>query len=213
MAHVHSVGSTRLCSARGPRLCRASLGLRGPRQCGAARERTPERSPLSGRASRRGRRWRYRGGGGAREGARAPTAERPPTGQVGGGGSSPELLADRKGGKTETAAAFSNEVGAPVAGGVLRRGGEGDEAQAHVYPKRKRQGGGVLGASLTVEGFTTAEAAGQQRWCARTEARCSNSDVVGFGHGRRRGRDGRARGEGGVGSAAVSSDTTGRNGF
>jgi hypothetical protein len=71
--------------------------------------------------------------------------ERSPAGQVGGGGSSPELLADGKGGKTGTAAAFSNEVGAPVADGVLRRGGLGEEAQAQVYPEKRRQGGGCSG--------------------------------------------------------------------
>jgi hypothetical protein len=43
---------------------------------------------------------------------------------VAGGGSSPELLANGKGGKTGTAAAFSDEVGVLVAGGVLRQGGE-----------------------------------------------------------------------------------------
>jgi hypothetical protein len=43
--------------------------------------------------------------------------------------------------KSGMAAAFSDEVGAPVAGGVLRRGGEGEEAQAQVYPEKKRQGG------------------------------------------------------------------------
>jgi hypothetical protein len=111
---------------------------------------------------------------------------------VGGGDSSPELLADGKGEKTRTAAAFSNEVGAPVAGGVLHWGGEGEEAQAQVYPAKKAARG-VLGAPLIVEGFAMAEAAGQRRWRARTEARRSDSDVVGFGHGRRHGRD--ARGE------------------
>jgi hypothetical protein len=137
VAHVHSVGSARLRSARGPRLCRADLGLRGPRLRGAARERTPERSPLSGRASWRGRRRRYCGEGGARGGTQASTAKRPPAGQVGGGGNSPELLDDGKGGKTGTATTFSDEAGAPVANGVLRRGGEGEEAQAQVYPEKK----------------------------------------------------------------------------
>jgi hypothetical protein len=56
---------------------------------------------------------------------------------VGGGGSSPGLLADGKGGKIGTAAASSDEVGAPVAGGVLRWGGEEEEAQAQVYPEKK----------------------------------------------------------------------------
>jgi hypothetical protein len=66
----------------------------------AAREHPPERSLLSGRESRRGRWRRYHGGGGARLGAGASMAEGSPAGQVGGGGSSPELLADGKGGKT-----------------------------------------------------------------------------------------------------------------
>jgi hypothetical protein len=60
-----------------------------------------------------------------------------PVGQVGEGGSSPELLADGKGGKTGTAAAFSNEVGAPVAGVVLRRGGKEEGVQAQMYPEKK----------------------------------------------------------------------------
>jgi hypothetical protein len=60
-----------------------------------------------------------------------------PTGQVGEGGRSPEHLADGKGRKTETAAAFSDEVGALVAGMVLRQGGKEEGAQAQVYPERK----------------------------------------------------------------------------
>jgi hypothetical protein len=47
---------------------------------------------------------------------------------VGGGGSSPELVADGKGGKPRTAVAFSDEVGAPVAGVVLHRGGKEEES-------------------------------------------------------------------------------------
>jgi hypothetical protein len=127
-------------------------------------------------------------------------AERPPTGQVGGGGSSPELLADRKGGKNGIVAAFSDEVGAPVAGGVLCRGGKEEEAQAQLYKEKKaargprgsahrggvRDGGG---------GRTTAVARGTEAWC-------SDSDVVGFGHERRHGRTERARGEARTASAA-----------
>jgi hypothetical protein len=56
---------------------------------------------------------------------------------VGGGGSSPELLADGKGGKIGTAGVSSDEVGALVAGGVQRWGGEEEEAQAQVYPEKK----------------------------------------------------------------------------
>jgi hypothetical protein len=51
--------------------------------------------------------------------------------------------------KTGTTAAFFDEVGAPVAGGVLCRGGEGEEAHAQVKLEKRRQGGGVLGAPLT----------------------------------------------------------------
>jgi hypothetical protein len=51
-----------------------------------------------------------------------------PTGQVGEGGRSPELLADGKGRKTETAAAFSDEVGALVASMVLHQGGKEEGA-------------------------------------------------------------------------------------
>jgi hypothetical protein len=43
----------------------------------------------------------------------------------------------REGWKTGTAATFSDEVGAPVAGGILRRGGEEEEAQVQVYPEKK----------------------------------------------------------------------------
>jgi hypothetical protein len=63
--------------------------------------------------------------------------ERPLAGQVGGGGSSIELLADGKGGKTGMAAAFSDEVGSPVAGDVLHLGGKEEEAQAQGYPEKK----------------------------------------------------------------------------
>jgi hypothetical protein len=71
-------------------------------------------------------------------------------GQVNESGSSPELLVDGKDGKTGTAAAFSDEVGAPVANVVLRRGGKEEGAHAQVYPEKKAARG-VLGASLTVE--------------------------------------------------------------
>jgi hypothetical protein len=64
-------------------------------------------------------------------------AEGSPTGQAGEGGSSPKLLADGKGGKTGTAAAFSDKVGAPIAGVVLRRGGKEEGAQAQLHPEKK----------------------------------------------------------------------------
>jgi hypothetical protein len=76
----------------------------------------------------------------------------------------------------------------------------------------------VLGAPLTMEGFVMAEVTGQRWWRARTEARRSDSDVVGFRHGKRRGWDGRVRGEarrgeGGVGKAVASSDIAANQGM
>jgi hypothetical protein len=56
------------------------------------------------------------------------------------------------------AAAFSDKVGASVAGRVLRRGGKEEGAQAQLYLEKKAARGGVLGAPLTVEWVTTAEA-------------------------------------------------------
>jgi hypothetical protein len=92
-----------------------------------------------------------------RWGARASTVEGPPAEQVGEAGSSPELLADGNGRKTGTAAMFSDKVGPPVAGVVLRRGGKEEGAQAQVYPEKK-VAKGVLGAPLTVEWVVTVEA-------------------------------------------------------
>jgi hypothetical protein len=82
------------------------------------------------------------------------------------------------------------------------RSGWGGRGSSGASVPREKGGNGVLGAPLTVEGFATAEVTGQRRWHARTEARCSDSDVVGFRHGRWRGRDGRTRGEVRVASAA-----------
>jgi hypothetical protein len=60
-----------------------------------------------------------------------------PAGQVDEGGSSLELLADGKDRKTGMAAVFSDEVGALVAGVVLRQGGKEEGAQVQVYPEKK----------------------------------------------------------------------------
>jgi hypothetical protein len=72
-----------------------------------------------------------------RWGAQASTVEGSPAGQVDASGSSPELLDNGKGKKTETAAAFSDDVGAPVACVVLRWGGKEEGAQAQVYLEKK----------------------------------------------------------------------------
>jgi hypothetical protein len=85
---------------------------------------------------------------------------------------------------------------------VLCQIGEREQAQIN-NPRRKVARGGGLRAPLTVEEFATAEAAGQRRWRARTVTRCSDSNVVGFGHRRRRGRDGRTRSEARRGDGAA----------
>jgi hypothetical protein len=69
----------------------------------------------------------------------------------------PSFLPMGRGRKTGTVAAFSDEVGSPMAGGVLHQGGKEEGAQAQLYPEKKAARG-VLGASLTVEWVTTAEA-------------------------------------------------------
>jgi hypothetical protein len=94
--------------------CRAGLGLHGPRRRDAARERTPKQSPLSRCASRRG----------------AIVAEveqkmslQHPRRRGYPPGMGVEAIAHRssmstgRGRKTESAAAFSDEARAPVAGG------------------------------------------------------------------------------------------------
>jgi hypothetical protein len=55
--------------------------------------------------------------------------------------------------KTGTTAAFFDEVGAPVAGGVLCRGGEGEEAHAQVKLEKRRQGGGGCSGLRSPEGL------------------------------------------------------------
>jgi hypothetical protein len=160
---------------------------------GVAREPTPERSPLSGRASRRGRRRCYSGRGGAKDGTQAPTVERLPAGHGDGGDSSPELLVDGEGEK--------NRIG----GGVLRRGEgsggrrrcwvgvEGEGARLNIPWKKKWQEGARV--PLTVKELATAETSEQRRWRARTATAAPDTDdgAVGMSAcGARRG-DGVAR--------------------
>jgi hypothetical protein len=145
VAHAHSAGSARCTTraARGlpgwPRPVRPTMARRG-----TVRERTPERSPLSGRASQRGR-WRhYSGGGGANDGARAPTAERLPAEHGGGGDRSPELLVDGEGEKKR------------IGGGVLRPVADGGPAMGRSERisadgrREKRGGAGALTGARTV---------------------------------------------------------------
>jgi hypothetical protein len=111
VAHAHSTSSACVHRVHSPRLA-------GPASAcvardGAARERTPELSPLSGR----GRRRRYNGGGGAKDGARAPTAERLPTGHGVEAIAQRSSLSTGRGRKNGSAAAFFDEARAPVARG------------------------------------------------------------------------------------------------
>jgi hypothetical protein len=66
------------------------------------------------------------------------------------------FLPTGRGEKTGTAAAFSDEVGAPVGDVVLCQGGKEEGAQAQLYLDKKAAWG-VLGAPLTVECVTMAE--------------------------------------------------------
>jgi hypothetical protein len=128
VAHAHSAGSDRGHSARGPQLA-------GPASAYAARD------GVARRVVRRGRQRCYSGGGGAKDGARATTAERLLAGHGGGGDSSPELHVDGAGEK--------NRIG----GGVLQRGEgsggrrwscvrvEGEGARLNIPRKKKQQEG------------------------------------------------------------------------
>jgi hypothetical protein len=178
-------------------------------QRGVARERTPERSPLSGRASRRGWRRRYSGRGGAKDDTQAPMVERLPAGHGDGGDSSPELLVDGEGEK--------NRIG----GGVLRRGEgsggrrrscvgvEGEGARLNIPWKKKRQEGARV--PLTVKELATAETSEQRRWRARTATAALDTDdgVVGMSACEARRGDGAARTAGGAVGTTVGTPARG----
>jgi hypothetical protein len=75
-------------------------------------------------------------------------------GQVGEGGSSPKLLADGKGGKTGMVAAFSDEVGAPVADIMGRK----RELRRRCTRRKRRQWGApTIGWLLTASSCTDGE--------------------------------------------------------
>jgi hypothetical protein len=114
---------------------------------------------------------------------------------------SPKLLADGNGRKTGMAAAFSDMVGAPVAGVVLRQGRKKEGAQAQVYPEKKAAKG-VLGAPLTMEWVVTVEAV-EVPVIGRLLAvsSCTDGEKVMRG-GSRLQRKARQRGEGG-GTTAI----------
>jgi hypothetical protein len=105
-------------------------------------------------------------------------------------------------GPASACTAFSDEVRALAVGSGPASGWRGERTLGSTVHGEK-VARGVLGAPLTVEEFATAEAAGQRRWRARTVTRCSDSNVVGFGHRRRRGRDGRTRSEARRGDGAA----------
>jgi hypothetical protein len=95
VAHAHSAGSARLHSGAWP---------------------TSERSPLSGRASRRGWRRRYIGGGGANAALEHPRRRGYPPGMGVEAIAHRSSLSTGRERKTGSAAAFSDEARAPVAG-------------------------------------------------------------------------------------------------
>jgi hypothetical protein len=91
----------------------------------------------------------------------------------------PSLLPTGRGGKIGTATAFFDEVGAPVAGGVLRQGGKEEGAQAQLYSEKKAAQGGVLGAPLTVEWVTMVEAVeAPVVGCLLAVSSCTNGEKV-----------------------------------
>jgi hypothetical protein len=161
--------------------------------------------------ARRGRRWRYSGGGGASDGTRAPTAERLPAGHGGGGDSSPELLVDGKGKETGSAAAFSDEARAPVAGGSPASGWREREVGSTLHGRksgkrglglrspwtssrwrrRPDSDGGVLGqrrsASDTDESAVETGARKARQWCGAStwQPRGDGALIGGLGAGKR----------------------------
>jgi hypothetical protein len=188
MGHVHSAGSARVRTARGPWLA-GSASACASHDCTALRvsaQRSDHRSP----GARRGA---AVGGATMAEVEQGKALEHPrrrghPPGMWVEAVAHRSFL-PREGGKTRSAvAAFSDEVRAPAVGGGPTSGWRGRGSSAQQSPEKKQQGGAR--APLTVEGFATAEAVGQRRWRARAGARRSDGDVVCFGHGRWCGRDG-----------------------
>jgi hypothetical protein len=169
-AHGHSTGSAR-CTARAAR-------------DGAARERTPEMSPLSGRVSWHGWWWRYSGGGGAKGAARAPTAERLPAGHGVEAIAHRSSLSTGRGRKTGSAAAFSDEARAPVASDSPATG------------RRRRVSGGGDGETTTTPGGT-AHLARRKPVTAASAQRSDSSGGEPQTAGRRL-KTGRARGQDGA---------------
>jgi hypothetical protein len=108
----------------------------------AARECAPKRSPCFRRPSRHGRQRHYRGRGGVLE---HPRWRGHPSDDWVKAATHLSFLAMGRGGKTGMAAAFSDKVGASVAGRVLRRGGKEEGAQAQLYLEKKAARGGCSG--------------------------------------------------------------------
>jgi hypothetical protein len=84
------------------------------------------------------------------------------------------------------AVAFSDEVGAPVVGVVLRQGGKEEGAQAQLYPvKMAGRGGWLLEAPLTMEWVATVEAVEAPEVRGRGAAHRRQNDGLSFGLQRR----------------------------
>jgi hypothetical protein len=188
VAHIHSANSARVHSARSPRLAGPASAC-AARDCAvlcASAHRSGHRSPGAHRG--------VVGGGTTMAEVEQGKALEHPRWRGHSPGMWVEAVAHRSFLPTGRG---ENRIG----GGILRRGeGSGGRWRSYVGVEGERKlgstvleekvarGGGAR-APLTVEGFVTAEAARQRRWRTRAGARCSDGDVVGFGHGRWHSRD------------------------
>jgi hypothetical protein len=123
----------------------------------------------------------------------------------------------REGWKTGTAATFSDEVGAPVAGGILRRGGEEEEAQVQVYPEKKvaRRCSGLCspwrGSRRRRLSDNDGGALGQRHGARTQEWRQRGSDTEDSGSGDGEARRSRGGGAHACVAAALCSDNGSRS--
>jgi hypothetical protein len=122
VAHAHSTGSAYVHSARGPWL--AGLASACAARAGAARERTPERSALSGHTLLEHPRWRgYPPGMGVEAIAHW------------------SALSTGRGKKTGSAVVFSDEARAPVASGGPASGWREREVGSTLHRRKVARGG------------------------------------------------------------------------
>jgi hypothetical protein len=189
VAHLHSVGSAHVHSARGPRLAGPASAC-AARDCAAlhvSAHRSDHCSPGVCRGAA--------GGGATMAEVEQGKALEHPRRRGHPPGMWVEAVAHRSFLPTGRG---ENQIGSGVLGRGVGSGGrqrscvrvEGERKLGSTIPREKAARGGGARAPLTVEGFATVEVAEQRRWRAQAGARRSDGDVVGFGHGRWRGRNG-----------------------